>query len=157
MYSSNRTTARQFAFALKDGGSIINFDDITAMNRVPGKFPEFVCFRINPGKRRTGNSIIGNPYDAKYGITYAQIIPAYREAMRRGAERFGIHMMVCSNERHSSYFVETVRAILEVAALLKEKLGIQVEFINIGGGSESPTSPVIKNSTWTGSAGKPRN
>ena len=138
MYSANRTTSEQFACALADGGSIVNFDDITALDRVPGEFPNFVSFRINPGKRRTGNSIIGNPHDAKYGITYAQIIPAYLKARQLGATRFGIHMMVCSTERPSSYFVETVRAILEVAALLYLRLGIQVEFVNIGGGFGIP-------------------
>jgi len=138
MYSGNRMKEKELDFVLGDGGCLFNFDDITTMDRVKGKFPSTVCFRINPGKRRTGNSIIGNPHDAKYGITYDQIIPAYREAFLRGANHFGIHMMVCSNERHSKYIVETARAILEVAAMLYHELAIKVEFVNIGGGFGIP-------------------
>jgi len=155
MYSSNRTTRDQYEVAMRDGGCIINFDDITAMDRVPGKFPEVVCFRINPGKRRTGNAIIGNPYDAKYGITYNQIIPAYHGAMKRGAGVFGIHMMVCSNEKRSPYFVETIREILLVAAMLKRKLGIEVSIVDIGGGFGIPykAGDRILNLEWIGERG----
>jgi diaminopimelate decarboxylase len=33
-------------------------------------FPELICFRYNPGPRRTGNTIIGNPVEAKYGVAH---------------------------------------------------------------------------------------
>jgi diaminopimelate decarboxylase len=141
MYSSNRTTTEEFSFVLGDGGCLVNYDDITALDRVLGIFPRFACFRINPGKRRTGNSIIGDPYNGKYGITYEQIIPAYKKARDLGATEFGIHMMVCSNTKNSEFIVETARAILEVAGLLKRKLGIKVKLVNIGGGFGTPYHP----------------
>jgi diaminopimelate decarboxylase len=142
MFTSNNTTDEEFRVALQNGGCILNLDDITLIDRVPEHmFPELICFRINPGKRRTGNSIIGNPYDSKYGITYDQIIPAYAAAKKRGAIRFGIHTMVCSNELNSQYFVDTARSVLEVAAKLRRKLGIKIEFINIGGGFGIPYKP----------------
>ena len=139
-FSSNNTSGEEFAYAAKDGGCILNLDDITFIPLVPD-FPETICFRINPGKLRKGGSIIGEPYKSKYGITYEQIIPAYKAAMRRGAEHFGLHTMICSNERHSSYFVETARSMLEVAAFIYQKLGIKIEFINIGGGFGIPYRP----------------
>lgn len=141
MFTSNNTSLGEFESALSHGGCILNLDDISLISKVPEPFPEFVSFRINPGKRRTGNSIIGNPYDSKYGITYEQILPAYQMAYIRGARRFGLHTMVCSNERRSSYIVETARSVLDVAGQLYDKLGIPVEFVNIGGGFGIPYKP----------------
>lgn len=140
MFTSNDTSPEEFECAAADGGCILNLDDITFIPLVP-VFPKTICFRVNPGKLRKGGSIIGEPYKSKYGITCEQIIPAYKAAMKRGAEHFGLQTMICSNERHMSYFVETARSMLEVAALLYRKLGIEVGRIDIGGGFGIPYRP----------------
>jgi len=59
MFTSNNTSAEEFLEAEKDGGCILNLDDITLIAKVPN-MPERICFRYNPGSRRTGNDIIGN-------------------------------------------------------------------------------------------------
>ena len=141
MFTSNNTSQEEFREALAHGGCILNLDDIRLVKKVPGKFPEFICFRYNPGKGRTGNAIIGEPYKAKYGVTDKQLVQAYRMARKRGAKRFGIHTMVCSNELHVTYLIETVRMLLKKCALLKRELGIECEFINIGGGAGIPYRP----------------
>ena len=56
--------------------------------------PELICFRYNPGPRRTGNSIIGNPVEAKYGVSHEQIVDAYRTAAARGAKVYLASMFV---------------------------------------------------------------
>jgi diaminopimelate decarboxylase len=140
MFTSNNTTEEEFLFAAEDGGSILNLDDISLVDKVP-EFPEVICFRYNPGPRRTGNIIIGNPVEAKYGITHEQVIPAYKMAMERGAKRFGLHTMVASNERDYTYIVETARMLLQISALVEEELGIRFEFLNIGGGLGIPYDP----------------
>ena len=84
MFSSNNTTADIFKIAAVDGGCILNLDDITMIDKVKD-FPELICFRYNPGERRTGNELIGIPVEAKYGLRHDQVIPAYREAVMRGA------------------------------------------------------------------------
>jgi diaminopimelate decarboxylase len=140
MFTSNNTTREEFQAAAAEGGSILNLDDISLIAKVP-EFPELVCFRYNPGPRRTGNIIIGNPVEAKYGITHEQLIPAYKLAMERGAERFGLHTMVASNERDYTYIVETARMLLQISEEVEEELGIRFEFINIGGGLGIPYKP----------------
>ena len=140
MFTSNNTTLEEFQAAAADGGCILNLDDISLISKVP-EFPEVVCFRYNPGPRRTGNIIIGNPVEAKYGITYEQVISAYKMALERGAKRFGLHTMVASNERDYTYIVETARMLLEIAALVEDELGIRFEFLNIGGGLGIPYNP----------------
>ncbi len=140
MFTSNNTTQEEFQMAAAEGGCILNLDDISLIAKVP-VFPELVCFRYNPGPRRTGNVIIGNPVEAKYGITHDQVISAYKLAMERGAKRFGIHTMVASNERDYTYIVETARMLLQLAAMIEDELGIRCEFLNIGGGLGIPYRP----------------
>jgi diaminopimelate decarboxylase len=139
MFTSNNTSDEEFAFA--DGGCILNLDDITLIDKVPAPFPELICFRYNPGPRRTGNLIIGNPVEAKYGISHEQVVEAYRRAQKRGARRFGLHTMVASNERDYTYMVETARMVLSLAETVEDALGIRLEFVNIGGGFGIPYKP----------------
>lgn len=140
MFTSNNTDQAEFRFAEQDGGCILNLDDISLIAKVPN-FPELICFRYNPGPRRTGNLIIGHPEEAKYGVSHEQLVEAYRLAKARGAKRFGLHTMVASNERDYTYMVETARMLLELTALLEKELGIQLEFVNIGGGLGIPYRP----------------
>ncbi|MCD6526556.1 MAG: diaminopimelate decarboxylase [Desulfuromonas sp.] len=140
MFTSNNTSDEEFAFAEQDGGCILNLDDISLIDKVPN-FPELVCFRYNPGPRRTGNVIIGNPVEAKYGVTHEQVVDAYRQAQQRGAKRFGLHTMVASNELDYSYMVETARMVLSLTEQIKQELGIELEFVNIGGGFGIPYQP----------------
>lgn len=140
IFTSNNTSQEEYRFAAADDGCILNLDDISFIPKVPN-FPELICFRYNPGPRRTGNIIIGNPVEAKYGVAHEQLVAAYRQARERGARRFGLHTMVASNERDYTYIVETARMLLELTALLKAELGIELEFVNIGGGLGIPYRP----------------
>lgn len=140
MFTSNNTSQDDFHAAAADGGCILNLDDISLVDKVP-RMPELVCFRYNPGERRTGNSIIGTPVEAKYGVAHDQLLDAYRQAMARGARRFGLHTMLASNERNYTYMVETARMLLDLVQWLSAELGIRFEFINIGGGLGIPYKP----------------
>jgi len=140
MFTSNNTSSDQFEMACMNGGVILNLDDASMVPKVT-TMPELICFRYNPGERRSGNKIIGNPVESKYGVSHDQIVEAYRAAMARGAKRFGIHTMLASNELNYEYMVETTRMILEVVATISRELGIKFEFINIGGGLGIPYRP----------------
>ncbi len=140
MFTSNNTSLEEFVEAEKDGGCILNLDDISLIPKVP-TMPELICFRYNPGSRRTGNDIIGNPTEAKYGVSHDQIIDAYRQAIARGATRFGLHTMLASNELHYSYMVQTAEMLLDLVETISKELQITFEFINIGGGLGIPYRP----------------
>lgn len=140
MFTSNNTSAAEFQAALAEGGCILNLDDISLIPKVP-HMPERICFRYNPGPRRTGNVIIGNPAEAKFGVAHDQLLSAYRLARERGARIFGLHTMLASNERDAGYIVETARMLLEVAEWVGAELGLQFEFLNIGGGLGIPYRP----------------
>jgi len=140
MFTSNNTDLIEFNAAASEGGCVLNLDDISLIEKVP-EFPELICFRYNPGPRRTGNVIIGNPVEAKYGVSHDQVVEAYRLAQKRGAKRFGLHTMVASNELDYTYMVETARMVLDIVALVEAELDIKFEFVNIGGGFGIPYKP----------------
>jgi diaminopimelate decarboxylase len=143
MFTSNNTSTAEFAVAEANGGCVLNLDDISLIDKVP-QMPELICFRYNPGERRSGNSIIGNPVEAKYGVAHDQLLEAYKKAVQRGTRRFGIHTMLASNELNHAYMVETTRMLLDRVVWLSEKLNIRFEFINIGGGLGIPYRPQEK-------------
>lgn len=140
MFTSNNTTREEFEAAAADGGAILNLDDITLVPKVP-EMPDLVCFRYNPGARRTGNHIIGTPIEAKYGVSHDQLVDAYRAAKERGASRFGLHTMLASNELNHAYMVQTAQMLLEEVERVSAALDITFEFINIGGGLGIPYKP----------------
>lgn len=143
MFTSNNTSQTDFSAAAAEGGCVLNLDDISLLDKVP-EMPGLICFRYNPGERRTGNSIIGTPIEAKYGVSHDQLLAAYRKAQARGARRFGLHTMLASNELNYRYMVETARMLLETVVWISGKLGIEFEFVNIGGGLGIPYRPEDK-------------
>ncbi|MFZ5564508.1 MAG: diaminopimelate decarboxylase [Thermodesulfobacteriota bacterium] len=140
MFTSNNTSADEFEAALADGGCILNLDDISLIPKVP-RLPELICFRYNPGERRTGNAIIGNPVEAKYGVAHDQILEAYRRVRDMGVKRFGLHAMLASNERNHTYMVTTAEMLLDLVRDIADTLNIRFEFVNIGGGLGIPYRP----------------
>lgn len=142
MFTSNDTPPEEFKAAF-DMGAVINLDDITHIETLQeaAAIPELISFRYNPGGDRTGNAIIGNPIEAKYGVTTEQLLPAYKKARDLGAKRFALHTMVASNELDGTYIVETARMLFTQAIRLQNELGIRLEFVNMGGGIGIPYRP----------------
>ena len=145
MFSSNETPLLDYQKA-HELGAIINIDDITHIPflKEQGIIPEIGCMRYNPGKapvKLSHSFIIGNPADAKYGVTKEQLFEGYKLLKDMGVKRFGIHTMLASNELNYKHFVEVAKMLLEVVKELSEKLGITFEFINLGGGFGIPYKP----------------
>lgn len=135
MFTANNTTAAEYALARKLG-AIINLDHPNLIDTLlaAGPMPETICFRFNPGPERTGNAIIGNPAEAKFGCTRSQILQGYERCRQLGAKRFGLHAMIVSNELDVQSLWDTARMLFELAVLIQRETGIKMEFINLGGG-----------------------
>jgi len=143
MFSSNDTPAEDFIKA-RHLGAIINLDDISHIEFLEKQagIPDVISFRYNPGPlMASGNTIIGFPEDAKYGLTRQQIHSAYRIMRDKGVKRFGIHTMVISNELNSDSFVGTANMMFDLIIELSQELGISFEFVNLGGGIGIPYKP----------------
>ncbi|WP_110953825.1 diaminopimelate decarboxylase family protein [Anaerosinus massiliensis] len=143
MLTSNDTPANEFQKAI-ELGAVINLDDITHIDYLEkhAGFPEILSFRYNPGPLlENGNTIIGKPEEAKYGLTREQIFEAYKIAKEKGVKRFGLHTMVISNELNPDCFIGTAELMFNLAVEIHQKLGIQLEFVNFGGGVGIPYRP----------------
>ena len=146
IFTSNETPASEYQLAYKQG-NIINLDDITHIEYLKkalgGKLPETICFRYNPGSLKQGgvNAIIGKPEEAKYGLTREQILEAYAICKKEGVKHFGLHTMVASNELNPDSFAETAKILFELCVELKEKVGVRIEFTDLGGGLGIPYKP----------------
>jgi diaminopimelate decarboxylase len=142
MLTSNDTPAEEFQKA-RELKAIINLDDISHIDYLEkcAGLPECLSFRYNPGNLIEGNAIIGKPTEAKYGLTRDQLFEAYKIAKEKGVKRFGLHTMVVSNELRTEAFVYTAEIMFQLAVELKETLGIELEFVNLGGGIGIPYRP----------------
>jgi diaminopimelate decarboxylase len=142
MFTSNDTPAYEYKKAV-DLGAIINLDDISHIEYLEKHvgLPNLVCFRYNPGALKEGNTIIGHPEEAKYGFTREQLFEGYQMLKEKGVTRFGLHTMVASNELDAAYFVETAQILFDLIVEIKERVGIDIEFANLGGGIGIPYRP----------------
>ncbi len=143
MFTSNDTPAHEFVKA-RQLGAVINLDDITHIDFLEkhAGMPEMVSFRYNPGPlQKSSNTIIGTPEEAKYGLTHDQLLEAYRIAKEKGAKRFGLHTMVISNELNPDCFIATAQMIFNLVVEIKNKLAIDIELVNFGGGVGIPYRP----------------
>ena len=143
MFTANNTPLSEMKKA-DSMGAIINFDDISHVKFFEdnlGHLPKIGCLRYNPGPLKQGNEIIGNPEEAKYGFTREQALETFAYFKSKGIKRFGLHTMVASNEINPDYFIETAEILFDLAAEIFKKVGIEFEFINLGGGIGIPYKP----------------
>ena len=143
MFTSNDTPAHEFVKA-RSLGAVINLDDITHIDFLEkhAGIPEMISFRYHPGPlQKSSNTIIGTPEEAKYGLTHDQLLEAYRIAKEKGAKRFGLHTMVISNELNPDCFIATAQMIFNLVVEIKNKLAIDIELVNFGGGVGIPYRP----------------
>ena len=143
MFSSNDTPPEEFELARKLD-AYINLDDITHIDFLQkhGGIPETVCCRYNPGGDfRAGNTIMGNPGDAKYGMTREQLTEAFRRLQAMGVKRFGLHAFLVSNTTDPNYYPALARSLFETALELRQETGAEVVFVNLSGGIGIPYLP----------------
>src|SRR6056297_3381249 len=137
MFTSNLTTLDAYRYAV-ERGCIINIDwaaDIYELfeNEI---IPENICFRLNPGSIE--NEIMGDSKESKFGSTAEQIKDAVAFLAEQGINSIGLHTMVVSNENDSDIFGEYTEMIFEFAREIIDQFGIEIDFINIGGGIGIP-------------------
>ncbi len=143
VFTSNDTPIKDMQEALRRN-VIVNLDDITDIAFIEkyARIPNTIGLRYNPGAARSGgNAIIGKPTEAKYGLTKKQLLEAYAILKKKGVTHFGLHTMVISNELKPTYFVETAQMMFELIVEIYQKLGIRIEFVNLGGGIGIPYMP----------------
>ena len=143
MFSANDVTGEEFSLARRLG-AYINLDDITHVDTLAqnGGVPETVCLRFNPGGTfRIGNAIMGDPGDAKYGMTRPQLPEALLRLRDLGAVRFGLHAFLSSNTTDPAYYPALARLLFQTGRELMDESGMPLAFVNLSGGIGIPYRP----------------
>lgn len=143
MFSSNDTPPEEFAYARRLG-AVINLDDISHIDCLAanGGIPELISCRFNPGGEfRIGTQIMGNPADAKFGFTRAQLTEGFKKLKAMGAGRFGLHAFLSSCNTDNMYYPTLAKLLFTTARELFEELGTEIAFINLSGGIGIPYRP----------------
>ena len=143
MFSANAMPYEEFDHA-RALDAIVNLDDITHIDilKEHGGIPECICCRYNPGGDFTiGTAIMGNPGDAKYGFTPAQLEEGLIRLKALGAKRFGLHAFLSSNNTDTAYYPTLAAILFRVGRDMAEKTGLPLAFINLSGGVGIPYRP----------------
>ena len=146
MFSSNDTPASEFQLA-SEMSVLINLDDITHIDFLAanGGIPKTVCLRFNPGGEfLLGNTIMGNPGEAKYGMTREQLSVGVKKLMALGATEFGLHAFLVSNTTDDDYYPALAKKLFKTAVELNEETGANFTFVNLSGGIGIPYRPYEK-------------
>ncbi|MBD3330672.1 diaminopimelate decarboxylase [Candidatus Peregrinibacteria bacterium] len=142
MFTGNFNTESDLQTAL-EAGLTLNLDDINLIPIIEQiGIPEAISFRINPDITHGGmESLKVAGQNAKFGIPYERAVEAYRIAQQMGVKRFGIHMMVGSNILDTEHFPKIIERLFEIIAEIRDETGIEIEFMNMGGGFGVPYHP----------------
>lgn len=146
MFSSNNTPAKEMQLA-RELGATINLDaceDIAFLQEVAG-IPEVISCRYNPGGVfELGTDIMNSPEEAKFGMTKAQLIQAFKDLKKLGVKKFGIHALLASNTITNCYYPELARQLFELAVEIVAETDVELDFINLSGGVGVPYHPEEK-------------
>ena len=143
MFSANAMPPEEYEQA-RGLEAIVNLDDASDLEILAahGGIPEQICLRYNPGGDFSiGNTIMGNPGEAKYGMPADQLEDTLRRAGRQGVKRFGLHAFLSSNTMAESYYPELAGILLRLGKELEGKTGLRFSFINLSGGIGIPYRP----------------
>ena len=139
VFTSNNTSPAEYQAAL-DAGALITFDDWRYLKRAE-RLPRVVAFRVSPHGAAAGSVLMGGAGQSKFGVPRRLLADAYADALARGATTFGIHGMTCANELSVTNALSAAEDLLAAAATLESTLGIQFEYVNLGGGLGIPYRP----------------
>ena len=124
----------------------VNVDSLSQMDRLlKVKVPETISVRVNPeiGAGHHDHVITAGK-ESKFGLWENDALKAYESAKKAGVEKFGMHMHIGSGVLDVKPFIQALEKLLNVAKKVHEQLGIQFDFIDIGGGLGVPFKPEEK-------------
>jgi diaminopimelate decarboxylase/decarboxylase len=139
VFTSNNTAPAECRLA-RDAGALVTFDNPQLLDKLD-PLPEVVAFRAAPHGLAAGSTLMGNPTHSKFGVPVDELAETYRQARQRGATRFGIHGMTCANELDTKRAIRAAVDLVELGARTAGQAGIELEYVNVGGGLGIPAHP----------------
>ncbi|GBE56571.1 MAG TPA: diaminopimelate decarboxylase [Euryarchaeota archaeon] len=141
IFTGNNKTDEEILYAVQKG-VLINLDSIHELERLKricsGRDVRRarVSFRINPAvSPKTHPYLATGLKESKFGVGHKEALKAYTSAQEdRNLSIEGIHMHIGSQILDPGVYAEATSRLLDIVCELKEKLGIDLKFIDLGGG-----------------------
>jgi diaminopimelate decarboxylase len=131
---------------LVDSKVMVNVDSLSQLDRLLKiTLPNILSIRVNPeiGAGHHDHCITAGK-NTKFGLWENNAVKAYKRAKQAGVERFGIHMHVGSGVLDVEPFVLALDKLLSVARKVHDEVGVDFEFVDMGGGLGVPYKPEDK-------------
>ncbi len=140
IFTGNNKIDEEITLAV-DKGITINIDSLHELDRIirickgmqrKGK----VSFRINPAvSPKTHPHLATGLRESKFGMTPKDAMEGYRRAQESQYTSIeGIHMHIGSQILDPGVYGEAAERLMELVARLKSELGIDLGFVDVGGG-----------------------
>lgn len=131
---------------LADSNITVNIDSLSQLQRLLKiSVPNIISFRVNPEIGAGLHShVITAGKETKFGLWEKDAITAYTKAKRAGVKKFGIHMHIGSGVLEVKPYLLALEKQLALAKLIHERVGVNFEFIDVGGGIGVPYKPEDK-------------
>ena len=131
---------------LTDSNVTVNIDSLSQLNRLLKiTVPNVLSVRVNPeiGAGHHEHCITAGK-NTKFGLWENNALKAYKTAKKAGVKRFGIHMHVGSGVLDVEPFLLALDKLLNVARKAHDQIGVNFEFVDMGGGLGVPYKPEEK-------------
>jgi diaminopimelate decarboxylase len=128
---------------LADSNVTVNVDSLSQLDRLLEiTVPRVLSVRVNPeiGAGHHDHCITAGK-TTKFGLWENNAVKAYEKAKKAGVKRFGIHMHVGSGVLNVEPFVLALDKLLNVAKRVHDEIGVDFEFVDMGGGLGVPYKP----------------
>ena len=139
VYTGNYESINDLKTAYESGCEI-NLDDLNSLKRLKTiGIPEYISFRINPGKGHGRfKGIMTGGKDSKFGIPKETISNAYILAKEFGVKKFGLQCHAGSATLDVKKFSEITQLVLSSAKEIEGHINQRLEKISIGSGFGIP-------------------
>jgi len=148
LFNGNSKSERELRMAVEEGVkvSVDSLDELRALSKIASEMGKEIkiAFRVNPDiSSKTHPKIATGLKQSKFGIPYEEILKAYEMALKLpGVIPAGIHCHIGSQILELSPFEEMMERMMKIARDVI-KLGVELEFVDVGGGLGIPYSSVI--------------
>jgi diaminopimelate decarboxylase len=131
---------------LMNSNITVNVDSLSQLDRLLNlQVPEVLSVRVNPEVGAgLHKHVITAGKESKFGLWETDALKAYKTAKKAGVERFGIQMHVGSGVLDVKPFLQALDKLLSIANKVHNQLGIEFEFVDMGGGLGVPYKPEEK-------------
>jgi diaminopimelate decarboxylase len=126
--------------AVATRGVPINVDSFSELRRLAAITTSLpISFRVNPEVGAGHHEkVVTGAKSTKFGIPKSQIIEAYAEALKLGFKPIGLHCHIGAGVQVIDPFVQGTEVLVSIVQRLENELGLNLKFIDIGGGIGIP-------------------